>query len=418
MSKSITKYLIYSIWGAALLGQLGRLPLGNQYINVYLTEVLVAILILTFLLTLPLSRALKIRLPQSYQFLFVFMSLAFFSLLVSSATLSLKQTLASALYLFRFVAYVGLGLITYNLVSSEPAKKQGLRLLEMTRFVVVISLLLGLIGLVQLVVLPDFTNLDPAWGWDPHQNRLAATFLDPNFLGAFLVIGFGLTFSYLISGWSLFSRKVDGLICIILSVFVVLTFSRSAYLMVAVVVGLLGILKTWKMLPLAVGVFLLAYLMVPRVQTRIAGGVDPDDSARARIVSWSRTIAVIKNHPLTGVGFNSLRYENAKRGYFDKSNPWGGRSGSGSDSGLLFVWATTGLGGVLAFALFLAHGIFLSFQSYWRHRASIEGVFFLGSGVCLLALLVQSNFINSLFYPWLMIWYLPFMALVSCDVQE
>ena len=67
---------------------------------------------------------------------------------------------------------------------------------------------------------------------------------------------------------------------------------------------------------------------------------------------------------------------------------------SGSDSSLLFVFATTGIVGLM---IFLYAGRVM-FSSTGR---AVYGIAFVSS---LVAVLIHSLFLNSLFYPWVMGW--------------
>ena len=51
--------------------------------------------------------------------------------------------------------------------------------------VFVSSVILSILGFVQLILFPDFSFMSQ-YGWDPHQGRLLSTWYDPNFLGGFL----------------------------------------------------------------------------------------------------------------------------------------------------------------------------------------------------------------------------------------
>jgi len=56
-------------------------------------------------------------------------------------------------------------------------------------------------------------------------------------------------------------------------------------------------------------------------------------------------LRIIKDNPLFGVGFNSLRF--MKRDYGFLNQDWQeSHSGAGVDSSVLFVWATTGVFGL------------------------------------------------------------------------
>ena len=112
-------------------------------------------------------------------------------------------------------------------------------------------------------------------------------------------------------------------------------------------------------------------------------------SSLARLENWKKGLEIIKDQPLFGVGFNTLRYAQKDYGFLT-SNWRKTHAGAGLDSSLLFVWATTGLTGLIVFLYFL------------------KGVFKTKSLVIkasLLALIAHSFFNNTLFYPWVIIWF-------------
>ena len=399
----LVRLLLYLLLITLPLGQLGRLPIGGGHINLYLPDVLIPVIIFVWLgYALAIRR--KLDLPPLSNFIFLFGFIALISLVNGKRFIGMGEFLTSAMYLVRWALYVGLYFVVWDLVREGRGKKgeRG----KIANLLILSGVVLALAGFVQLVVLPDFTTLDPSLGWDPHKNRLASTFFDPNFVGAYLVLTLVLLFSELLY------KGVKGLRGLNLgaaaAVFaaLILTFSRSAWLMFAVSMGVMGVLKSKKLLVLALIAFLSAYALVPRMQTRIAGGVDPDDSARARIVSWKDTFEIVRENPLIGVGFNTFRYAQERYGLFGFRDSLGGRAGAGSDSSLLLVLATTGVVGLSAFLLLGFKGLWGVWEIFVNKDSpppdkSVSLALLSGFA----GLLAGSNFINSLFYPWIMVWY-------------
>ncbi len=404
----LIRFLLYLLLLTLPLGQLGRIPGGGEHINLYLPDVLIPMIIFVWLgYALAIRR--RLELPPLTNFIFLFAFVALISLISGKRFIGLGEFLVSGMYWLRWVLYAGVYFVVWDL-------KKGLKGIKgvkgkITGLLIFSGVVLALAGFVQLLVLPDFTKLDPSLGWDPHKNRLASAFMDPNFCGAYLVLTLVLLFSEVLQK-GLKGLKDISVSAAITVVFValILTFSRSAWLMFAVTMGVMGVLKSKKLLILALVAFLAAYALVPRVQTRVAGGVDPDDSARARIASWKATLEIVKEHPWLGVGFNAFRYAQARQGFFGFKEPLGGRAGAGSDSSLLLVLATTGMVGLAAFLL-------LGVRVVWvlRHAGCRVKLAVLAG---LAGLLVESNFINSLFYPWIMVWMWTMLALTGKQAQS
>jgi O-antigen ligase len=159
--------------------------------------------------------------------------------------------------------------------------------------------------------------------------------------------------------------------------------------MLAVIIFIIGWFKSRNLLIVSLLVVFCAYFAVPRVQTRIAGATDPADSARFRFESWSNALQVSKENLLIGVGFNNFKAAQKDLGLLTPEQELS-HSASGSDSSLLLILATTGIAGLLAYLAGL-------FQPVFMEKKLNVMVFALTAG-----LLVDSLFINSLFYPQIM----------------
>lgn len=386
--------LYYVLLLSLTLGQFSALSKSADS-NYYLFDL--AALLLAFAGTIYfLFGKRKFSLPK-YSILFLLFSFAaLLSLIVNIPNLPLRELTVSWFYWLRLVVYLSDALIVYNLVSSGGLSRE-----KLIMPFVFSGVLISLIGFIQLVVLPDFTTLDPSLGWDPHKNRLASTFFDPNFTGAYLVICLTLLLHQLfgrrLKAWEIISL-------VIISAALFLTFSRSAWLMFAVVIFVYGLFKNKYLFVAALVVAFLAYFAVPRVQTRISGITDPADSASLRLVSWKDTWQIAKDNLTFGVGYNTFRYVQFKYGFLDPDT-FDVHSGAGSDSSLLFVLATTGVIGLIFYLTALAFPLadaFVRRYDDWLLIVSLIG-----------GLLIESLFINSLFYPQIIFLFL--VTLFSCS---
>lgn len=323
------------------------------------------------------------KLPKSSIMFFIFTSSALASLLFSLNKFSIEQFTVSGFYLVRWAAYLISSVVIFNMLDKKMIGKE-----KILKALIVSGVLVSLIGFVQLVVFPDFTKLSPELGWDPHKNRLASTFFDPNFVGAYLTICLTIIIDRIFGDKKV--RKFDIAAFVIMLFALFLTFSRSAWAMFAVVILVYGVFRSKMLLITAFLMCFMVYFAVPRIQTRISGITDPADSASLRIGSWTKAFKIIKDNFWLGVGFNTYRYVQKQYGFLspDSENL---HSGAGSDSSLLFVFATTGL---LGFFLYLISYAYCLVESFLRRRVRGLIVFSVMAG-----LLVESLFINSLFYP-------------------
>lgn len=376
----LLNWLLYLLILTFGLGQFAAIfTLGDT--KIYLFDLVLGFFVLIGVFYFLLVRK-RLFLPKRVWVFLAFSLFALLTLVVRAPFLSISEIFASAAYLLRFFGYLFCALIVYNLLFQELLSDRAL-----IWSILGLALFISLAGFIQLSILPDFTALATSLGWDPHKNRLASTFFDPNFTGGFLALTLAFLFEKL-------SGKQKYLLLPILLA-LVLTFSRSSWAMLAVIIFVYGVWKYRKLLILAFFIAFLAYFAVPRIQTRLIGITDPADSAHFRLISWKNALTIAKDNLLLGVGFNTFRYAQKEYGFFE-AGKLGGHSGAGADSSFLLVLATTGVAGVVLFlggytgALVEAHCSAPLYNAHLPLMASLLG------------LCVHAQFVNSLFYPQIM----------------
>lgn len=380
MLAKFIKLLLFLLIFSIPLGQFGRVPGLDPTIGIYLSDLVLGLFVFAAFIYLLVKRGFKFYLPISLLVVFTIWALA--TLVLGAGVLNWPQFAISSLYWVRLLLFTIFFIEIYSLRKISPDITNDLML-----WIVASGVILAIIGFVQLIAFPDFGRLDPSLGWDPHLNRLNSSFFDPNFTGAYLVLCAALLVGITNNEKRGTRFKIVirySLIAILLTA-IFLTFSRSAWLMLAIVVFIYGLFKARWLLLISILVAFGAYFAVPRVQTRLAGITDPADSAQFRIASWQEGFKLSSSNLLTGVGFNSLRYAKDASEFYDYRPDLSLHSGAGFDSSLLVVLATTGIPGLLIFAAFYLSGLARA-----QRTVLIAAV--------LAALLVESNFINSLFY--------------------
>lgn len=335
------------------------------------------------LLCLVLLVHTKFRLVKPPAFIFfglLFALIALISLIFSPLKLSTNDFLYSLLYTIRFAAYILFGwlILTKKLL---PLQKNIPRVLYLSGIIFAVS------GLLQFIFLPDGRFLAMS-GWDPHYFRTFSTLLDPNFLGGFFVLTLLILFQYLKDSkkWLFFFM--------LLYLALITTFSRSSYLMFLVsFLTVAAIRKSAKIAIFTVILFiscLLAFqLYIQSINQVIA--LDRTQTASYRLTAWYQGLQIFLRNPLLGSGFGN--YQMALKTYDLGSEEFlGSRGSTTNDSSLLYVAATTGIIGLLVYILFL-----ISLINSGKERITILLPAVLG-------LLAHSMFVNSLFYPFILIW--------------
>lgn len=312
---------------------------------------------------------------------YIFIIWAIISLVFNSVYLRNAELFIAFFYLLRFLMYVQGAVIVYNLYASKLISKK-----QIVNAFIFSGVSLSILGFIQFILLPDFSVLDQSLGWDPHKNRLASTFFDPNFAGGYLV---GILF-LLIFYKKNYSKSYLIYFLIILSA-ILLTFSRSSWGMLAISVLIYGLIKNPKIIIISLVIGFLAYFAVPRIQTRFAGITDPADSASFRLISWKNTLEIAQDNLVFGVGYNAFKKAQINYGFLDPDTR-SEHSATGADSSLLLVLATTGIIGFILFIFSLFFGVVNS-----------KSLFVL---ILISSLMLHSQFVNSLLYPQILFFWL------------
>jgi len=380
---------------STISGQLVRISLFGQEGSFTVSDILVLILVIVFLFYFLFNR-IAIVIPKK-----IMLPVVVFSLFAASSTVfalnqfTLKEILVSSLFLIRFLLYFSVMIITLNVVKREKIEKW-------INIFLATGTILVFLGFVQLLFVPNLLFLTP-YGWDPHQTRIVSSFLDPNFIG----IVFVFLASFSLSKYLFRKNLVFLLIFLFSSVAILLTFSRSSYLAFFCALAVIGLLKSLKITSIIALIFFLSFIFIPQARERVVGAITFDETAKARIESWQKALLVFKDHFWVGVGFNTYRYSQASYGFFENDQDFGGHSGAGSDSSLLLVAATTGVFGLGAF-MWILISIYTTVA-----KSSKRSFIALGTLASFIGLLIHAQFVNSLFFPQIMLLFWFFVGIVS-----
>lgn len=280
------------------------------------------------------------------------------------------------MYLLRFIVYSSV-LFTVHKLYAKKEISQGL----LEKAFLISTGIVVIFGWLEYFLYPDLRNLYYL-GWDPHYKRIFSSFLDPNFLGLFL------TLSLLMVLLSKIGRYQKWILGVLFFLTLMFTYSRGSYL--ALVISLLFyLIKTHKTRYSFIFILLIVITAVLLPRPSGAGvRLERMFSITERLENWKFGWKVFVDHPILGVGFNTIRY--AKTSYlYPQDNLLTSHSGAGLDNSFLLVAATSGIIGLIVFLLLL-------FQIYSHAGMLIKA--------SLIAIVIHSFFVNSFFYPWVMLW--------------
>lgn len=321
----------------------------------------------------------------------IFAGIGFISLLFNFKLLNFQELVVSFLYLIRWVMYVSIYFIV--LEFDKHFQKKIIYLLLSIGGIIVIA------GYVQYFFYPSLRNLFYL-GWDEHLYRMFSSFLDPNFAGAFLSLYF-----FLIVGlMSSFTKKSEelkivlfGVLGILTFIAIFLTYSRSAILMLIVGCLIFLILKRKFSIMIFLALLVVGLLLfVPKAFKTEGTDLFRKVSSEARISSAKQAMSIFLKNPVLGIGFNAYKYARIRHGFTGKNDP--SHAEGGADVSFLFVMATTGVIGFIAYLYLLSKIISTAFLKYKNNF--IAGVLL----VSVISLVINSFFINSLFYSFFMLW--------------
>ena len=365
------------------LGELIRFSFGNNIILKPLDIISACIFAWTAILYI---KDKKYRVSLHWYF-FYFPLIGLLSLGVNSYWLKSDELFISILYLFRWVMYMSVFFAIVHI--DKKFKKKIILLLFIDGFAIALA------GFLQYFFYPNLNNLFYL-GWDNHLYRLFSTFLDPNFVGAFFVL-----YLIFIAGFLFAKNKKNLLIKIFLPaltlIAIFLTYSRSALLML-ITSGITFFILSGKKkfiiyLLLLIGVYIVLaspFFYVENIN------LFRSYSSFQRISDLKKGLTIFKDHPIIGVGFDSYRYAQYRYHYEYPNTPNPVHDASGTDSSFIFILATTG---VIGFIAYLNLWYQLA-KKAWKVKNRFSLIFI----TSVIGLFINSFFNNSLFYTEIMVW--------------
>lgn len=368
------------------LGQIARLEFQNG-VAINLNDIFVGVVIVIWLMVGGLRKqSLKTSLTKP---ILAFAAIGFLSLIINIRFLDISQFFISSLYGVRWLLYAAL----FFVVSGFDLKFKRRTLIIM----IFVGTVVVLGGYLQYFLYPSLRNLYYL-GWDEHLYRMFSSFLDPNFAGAFFalyfILVFDLTIVYLKSNKKNYSLFLS-LLSISTLVAILLTYSRSALTMlIAGSFTLLFLKKQKKLIFMILGLAVIFFVIASKNFYIENLNLLRTASSKARLESASHAITIIQDNPVFGVGFDAYRYAQVRYGFIQGDRDMLSHSGAGTDNSFLFVLATTGVVG-LTFYLYMWFKVLKSQGDKTTTSviiASTVGIF------------ANSFFINSLFYPSIMLW--------------
>ncbi|WP_338595362.1 O-antigen ligase family protein [Clostridium baratii] len=416
----LMKFTLLNIFLTIILGNSSTFSIGSIFkgMPVKITEV-VMIVNIFFLIIYFLNNKIYFKIRQQ-KILIIWCLIGAISIIVNAViyNYAMNEIAYGGLYCIRFLLY-----ILYTIYVSEFMIINNFTIYKLFKFLINCYLIVAILGIIQIIVWPIAVNfysilskmgvylLNP----DPHINRIISTYLDPNYLGAILIIPITLNLILLIKE----KKKIRNLITLaILCSVLIGTVSRSA--LIGLVLSLIitfilimikldstkRILINKKMLILMyvlsiiIPIIVIINLDSSRLLQRIVMFKD-DPSALARFTNWRYSLSIVDNNQLLGIGYNML-------GFYTGNTE--SMTSFGVDASLLLVLITTGIIGLITYVSYYINIIKKCIYFIKKERYIFSALL----GI-IISSLVMSFFNNLLFYP---LWMLPFFIVINFSINK
>ncbi len=374
MDKLLSILFYFSLISIAC-GVVIKLPIDVPSVNIYLFDIAAISTFLTSLLNFNKFRYI-IKHDPIIRYFGIFILICFVSIILSPIKLTLSDKLISSLYIVRLIIYFSIYLSVIYLLKVKILTRE-----KIIKYLSITGIILAVAGWIQYFFYPDLRNLFYL-GWDPHYKRIFSTIFDPNYLGLIFVLTTIALFEFKKSTMNIWALRIFIFITLLF------TYSRSSYVSLIISAFYYSITRKKSVaIILVIAAFISTIFFLPR---RGGEGVKLERifSINERITSMNEGIRLFTDHPLIGVGFNTLKYAKIQYGFIIP-NTIDNHSSTGIENSFIFVAATAGLLGLIIYFILL-YKIFITGADIVK--------------ISLIAVVVHGLFMNSLFFPPVMIW--------------
>ncbi len=365
----VITFLFYLVFIFFSFGQVGRLSINNQEINFYLYEIVLVMIF--FLLVLKSKIDFLLNFFNKNLIILITLFWFFVTYLINFKDFTSHQNLVAGLYLMRLLFYFFFFVFLFLLFKNKPRIKMSIR--KSFIFFIILTLI---ISPIQYFLYPNLRNI-LYLGWDPHWYRLLGGFFDSFLAGAIFGL---LSICFLL-------KKLTGL-SLTFFIFLILTFSRNAYLAFLLFLGIYFLrLKKWKSLFIFIFFFLLVIVLSPKPFGESVN-LKRVFTIEARLNDYQKGWQIWRKNWFFGIGYNRIRYLKENDNLIQ---PLGySHAGSNFVSSYLTILSTTGVFGLILFLLGVKKILMIN------DFAFLGGIF----------LLIMSFFDNVILHPMVIFLYL------------
>ena len=241
-----------------------------------------------------------------------FMIFAFLALSAFSALTSFNREKS----LLVLMLYVVFALMYFVIVNTVKTKNQWYNLVTVFVFS---GLFVGFYGIYQNFFF-DATQMS---GWvdkemfEDISARVYSTFDNPNVLGQYLVLVIPVAFALCVSAKKAFERIVFFLICAVMLLCLIFTWSRAAWVAIVLALGFFVVMKDrrWSTICI-VALIIMPFVLPESIISRITSiGNMKDSSTAYRVSVWIASLRIAKDYWISGIGLGSGAFERIYQHY-------------------------------------------------------------------------------------------------------
>ena len=237
-------------------------------------------------------------------------------LLIGAASVFLSSARSFDL-IYNYCTMVGMYGLTYLIVGQTirtPAQvKQMLQALFASAMLVVLC---GFFQFLFGVDVADIKWTDPEV-FPELRKRVFSTLENPNVLAGYLDVFICLTLGLLARAQNRAQKIVLIVVILLFAACLAMTYSRGAFLTLAVVFAVYGLLKDWRILILFAAVTGIIIFNDATFTHRILSAfTGSDSSVGVRVGIWVSTIAMISDHPFAGIGWGAYQFVYPQYNYY------------------------------------------------------------------------------------------------------
>lgn len=344
-TKNISTALFYLMVVIFSLGQLGRVSFFGQQVNIYLYEILVLLVLLVLLGKYRFKPVFYFF--HRYKIIFIFFIVLLISYILNIFAFSLFENIVGLLYFIRLLTYfLSLIYLWFHVQKDRGFGGALLKSLYLLFFLIAIS------SIIQYFFYPELRNLSYL-GWDPHLYRLFGVFLDSSVAAA--VYGLILIYIYLdkSNGTNRSNRIVRYGFMGVFFVFLVLTFSRTAYIAATIAFLYLFFTKRKVKEMIFFSVLFVTILFFAPKPFGESVNLVRTFSISSRLEDYKSALKIWSKKPLLGYGYNRIRYVKKKLNIIEGYNSDTTHSGASFHSSYLIILTTGGIIGLIFYILSL-----------------------------------------------------------------